>query len=57
MSEPLVKLQEVKTRSELAYAWTICMAIAKRFPDDLHWNQVIEDFRIRAVQLGLEWKR
>ncbi len=54
------ELQNVQTRDELALVWKY-YRLAKQMIDDRGWSAkdwpaVIEAFKTRAGELGIEWK-
>ncbi len=57
MTSPLIQLQQIDNRQDLADTWEICVHIAREFPNDKHWGEVVKAFRSRARELGLELKQ
>lgn len=56
MTSPLIQLQQIDNRQDLAHTWEICVHIAREFPNDKHWGEVVKAFRLRTRDLGLELK-
>lgn len=48
-------LKATKDRDELALTWKVCREVKINFPD-FEWDPVVQAFRKRAADLGLEWK-
>lgn len=53
MTTPLINLRQLHTREQLVEAWEYCVLIARKFPDDPHWAEVIKGFKERATELGV----
>jgi hypothetical protein len=49
-------LQAAHNRDDLATTWKVFKKVAEKF-EGVDWGTVEEAFKMRAEELGLEWKR